>query len=460
MKMFLCAAVIVLSSGIALGQQYKVLWSFGGPPNGGSNSVGDLVLDKSGNLYGTTETGGASAECISLNCGTVFMLSPNSDGTWSETVLYNFCSNPTQYQCLDGATPQAGLLIDPKGNLYGTTYYGGANTCPTTNGCGTIFELSPPTAPGGSWSETVIYNFCANYDNGSCLDGAYPASRLIFDTSGNLYGTTTSGGPGGTSFYCCYGGTVFELSRSGDSWVESVLYSFCSTRHGKGCPDGVAPQAGVTLDRSGNLFGTTPQGGTINTAGYGTIYKLTPSSNGWSETVLRSSTTARGDEPLGTVTVEANGNLFTTVSLGGQYGTGGVVSLNQNGGTHAFWFSGTDGNAPGYSPTSGVLIASGQGALYGTTEMGGAADAGVVYKLAAPGEESVLYSFCSEANCQDGLAPVAGLVADSSGNIYGTTKGGGSTNCPIGCGVLFEIVQSLPKEAVAQRPAGWHTILP
>jgi uncharacterized repeat protein (TIGR03803 family) len=444
MKMLLCAAVTVLSCSFVLGQQYKVVWSLGGPPNDGSNSVGDLIFDKSGNLYGTTSTGGTSPAC-NLNCGSVFMLSPNSDGTWTETVLYNFCSNLVNFLCLDGATPKAGLVFDSKGNLYGTTYNGGANTCPTfaTIGCGTVFELSPPSVLGGAWSESVVYSFCASYKNNLCLDGDLPSSRLVFDRSGNLYGTTTAGGSS-TNYYS---GAVFELARSGDGWTESVLYNFCSTGHGKICPDGAVPQAGVTFAKSGSLFGTTAQGGTTNTQGAGTVYKLTPSSNGWSETVLKSSTATRGGAPLGTVTVEPNGNLYSTVSAGGADGTGGVFTLNQTGGGRAFWFDGTNG----YAPTSGVLLSSGQGALYGTTEMGGSANSGVVYELVAPSDETVLYSFCSQAGCQDGLAPVAGLVADGAGNIYGTTKYGGTPNCPLGCGVVFEIVQSLPKQEASQR---------
>ncbi|MGO9647175.1 MAG: choice-of-anchor tandem repeat GloVer-containing protein [Terriglobales bacterium] len=145
MKTLLCAAVVVLSCGLVFGQQYKVLYAFGGAQAGdGAQPLGNLVFDRAGNLYGTTRLGGATPSCS--GCGTVFKLSPNSDGTWTEAILYNFCSDDL---CQDGTLPVAGLIFDANGNLYGTTSTGGAPPCPPGT-CGTVFEMSSPSLPGAA----------------------------------------------------------------------------------------------------------------------------------------------------------------------------------------------------------------------------------------------------------------------------------------------------------------------
>ena len=150
----LSMATIALGCGLAVGQsQYKVLWSFAGAPNDGNAPEGSLVLDHAGNLYGTSFTGGSTTAslCFPYGCGAVFKLSPNQDGTWTETVLYSFCTNYSNSQCIDGAFPQAGLVLDPRGNLYGTTTNGGDQLCEHTSlGCGTVFKISPPSPPGGA----------------------------------------------------------------------------------------------------------------------------------------------------------------------------------------------------------------------------------------------------------------------------------------------------------------------
>jgi uncharacterized repeat protein (TIGR03803 family) len=440
-KTLLCAAVIWISCSLALGQaQYKVLWSFAGSPNDGATPLSNLVTDRIGNLFGTTEFGGSSS--CTFACGTVFKLSPGSDGTWVETILYNFCSNGGNL-CPDGAYPKAGLVFDTRGNLYGTTNIGGAY------GYGTVFELCRSSSPSAAWTETVLYSFCANNENNTCLDGAFPDSQLVFDATGNLYGTTPTGGTGGTSGGCCEGGTVFELSLGTGGWTETVLYNFCAA--GGICADGLAPQAGVTFDKLGNLYGTTEKGGDYRNLG--TLYELTPGPNGWTEIVLRTSKQSRASFPLGTVSIDPLGNLYSTFSSGaGQIGGGGVFRIGPLGGGTEFSFNGPDGNMP----AAGVLIDFKHPALYGTTEMGGANNAGTVFKMTAPAQETVLYSFCSQPNCTDGLGPLASVIEDASGNLYGTTKVGGANNQ----GVVFEIVQSLPKQKAGQRPPAWHTILP
>ena len=210
----------------------------------GANPFGGLILDRAGNLYGTTYNGGAR------NNGTVFKLTPESDGEWSETVLHSF-------QGKDGANPYAGLIFDRAGNLYGTTYDGGARNN------GTVFKLTPE--PGGEWNETVLHSFQGK-------DGANPYAGLIFDRAGNLYGTTLSGGV--LTFFGGYG-VVFKLSPDPDGeWSETVLHSF----HGRP-DDGYQPSGVLIIDTAGHLYGTTGHGGSSDNcfyAGCGTVFQITP----------------------------------------------------------------------------------------------------------------------------------------------------------------------------------------
>ncbi len=216
------------------------LYSFDRNGTDGFNPLGTLIFDAAGNLYGTTFGGGLNGR------GTVFELSPNGSGGWTETILYNFCS---QSRCADGRNPFAGLIFDRSGNLYGTTTYGGSSFG------GTVFELSPDGS--GGWTETVLHNF-----NQNGTDGAYPEAALVFDAAGNLYGTTSGGG---TYYY----GTAFEMSPAGGgNWTETVLHSFNNDG-----TDGASPYAPLILDRSGNLYGTTEYGGTDNS---GTVFEITP----------------------------------------------------------------------------------------------------------------------------------------------------------------------------------------
>lgn len=209
--------------------------------------------------------------------------------------------------------------------------------------------------------------------------------------------------------------------------------------------------AGVTFDRLANLYGTTRNGGSKNAQGEGTVFKLTPGAHRWTETVLKTGMPVGAGAPLGTVSLDQLGNLYSTFSQGGA-GAGGVFRLTPHSGAKAFMFSGPDGG----TPTAGVLIESAHPALYGTGSQGGVNFSGAVFKIVAPSQETVLYSFCSEANCADGGAPVASLIEDESGNLYGTASMGGINNQ----GVVFEIVQSLPKQKPSQRPPVWHSILP
>lgn len=425
-NVFLCAAVLVLTCCFAMGQaQEKVLWSFASGPSDGVNPVGNLIFDQTGDLYGVTQGGGSGAGFR----GTVFELTPERGGSWTESVLYNFCSNYVNLECLDGAFPQAGLVLDSAGNLYGTTAFGGnTNDVCGSSGCGIIFELSPPLFPGGAWTETVLYTFCSRLVNEQCLDGAEPTGDLTLDASGNLYSTTEGGGSGHGP-----GGTVFELSPGLGGWIETVLYNFCSLGQDSVCPDGGDPRAGVTFDSYGNLLGTTQLGGAANSAGGGTIFKMSPGSGGWTEAVLFASTHPRfGSDPEGGVSLDRSGNVYTTFISGGQSGNGGVIKLRLDGSHAQFWFNGADGAGP----AAGVLIDFKRHAIYSTTEEGGNHGGGTVFEMTAPSQEAVLYGFCQLPNCADGTFP-AGLIEDNQGNFYGTAKGGGTNSG----GVVFEVTR-------------------
>ncbi len=419
----LFAFAALMCAAAAAQSNFKVIHSFKGPPSDASYVVSRLVFDAQGNLYGTSANGGAASQ------GTVFKLSPNGDGTWAESVIYSLCSVSVDGECLDGAVPWAGLVLGAKGNLYGTTTGGGSQyNCPIVGmyGCGVVFELSPPHNPGGTWTETVLYNFCSMFSGTNCLDGYTPQAPLVFDAQGNLYGTSDGGNghaPGGSG-----GGMVFELSPAAGVWKQTVLYNFCSIGRGEACPDGDFPYlAGVTFNSSGNLYGTTAAGGSTKTHGGGTVYELSPGVGGWAEKVLAAlPSSANGyREPSGGIAIDPAGNLYGTFELPG----GGVFELNpETGRRRVFLFNGADG----YEPLGGVTLDTKRGVLYGTTAGG---LIGNIFEIDSKGNETVLYTFCSQSNCVDGQDPWGTLVQDKAGNLYGTTEFGGE----YGAGVVFEI---------------------
>jgi uncharacterized repeat protein (TIGR03803 family) len=286
--------------------QYSVLYSFGTGNPDGAFPAAELIFDSKGNLYGTTSS--TSNTCYG---GTVFELSPPSGGVgpWTETVLHCF-SDP-----YSGAAPRSSLIFDSQGNLYGVTTQGGTFDCSDGDGvsCGVVFELSPPSEGGGSWTETVLYGFRGRGD------GSTPVGRLIFDSEGNLYGTTSY-----TWYLESGSGVVFELSPpsgGAGSWTQTVLYTFT------GASDGGSPEAGLIFDSKGNLYGTTLYGG----AGSGVAFELSPPSGGgpWTETVLYTFTGASdGGLPFAGLISDSQGNLYGTTEEGGHCakGTGcGVV---------------------------------------------------------------------------------------------------------------------------------------
>ncbi len=412
--MIVIILTLVLAPGAWAQSKFKTLYKFTGGTDGSQPRAG-LIFDQAGNMYGMTQGGGANG------FGTVFKLTPNSDGSWSETVLHRFTGDT------DGFMPHAGLTFDVAGNLYGTTSAGGAY------GSGTVFELTPSS--DGSWTENVLHHF-----NGK--DGRDPMAGLIFDAAGNLYSTTFAGGAPELCVPSGGCGTVFKLTPNSDgSWTESVLYSFCSIAH---CTDGGTSQAGLTFDAAGNLYGTTPLYGSRIAFGYGVVFKLTPNSDGsWTEAVLHQFRGGKdGGHPYANVTFDAAGNLYGTTNAGGAYGGGTVFELTPN--SDGSWtenvlhhFNGKDGRGP-----MAGLIFDQAGNLYGTTEGGGnpscgsySNGCGVVFRLTpnAKGRwnETVLHTFTDHP----GAFPLAGLVFDAAGNLYGTTSGDGTTTF----GSVFEI---------------------
>jgi len=273
-----------------------VLHSFN-PNTDGSNPQGTLAFDAQGNLYGIAYNGVKGTNCGG-GCGAVFELTPQSGG-WSETNVHTFTNNG-----VDGYNPES-VILDSEGNLYGTTVYGG------TANAGTVFKLSPQL--GGGWSETILHNFSANG-----TDGSYPGAGLVFDTKGNLYGTTESGGTVVPGY-----GTVYELSpAAGGTWTEKVLYNF---NPGAGNP--IYPFAIPVFDAKGNLYCTTQQGGAY---GWGTVFELKPAKSGpWIESVVHSfqNNHQDGTQPYAGVTLGPSGYLYGTTPGGGTNGGGTVFEI-------------------------------------------------------------------------------------------------------------------------------------
>ncbi|HXM60072.1 MAG TPA: choice-of-anchor tandem repeat GloVer-containing protein [Terriglobales bacterium] len=382
-----------------------VLHNFNDNGTDGYYPYGALIFDKAGNLYGTTVWGGTN------NMGTVFELTPKGGGGWTETVLHNFGG------AKDGSFPWGTLIFDAAGNLYGTTQTGG------TYEYGTVFEMTP--GKNGVWKEKVLHSF----NGGNGKDGVGPLAGVIFDGSGNLYGTTELGGL--YSF-----GIVFELSpKTGGGWTEKILHSF-----NPNTKDGVAPNASLIFDTAGNLYGTTLEGGT---SGVGTVFELSAKTGGgWKEKLLHSFNSSGKDGyfPFSALTFDGSGNLYGATSVGGtKYGGIAFELTPKTGGgwTEKILY---DFGYPAATDPFSQLIFDGSGNLYGTTGTNGPNDSGSVFKLTprATGKwaATVLHNF----NGTDGDNAHAGVVFDNSGNLYGTTyNGGNSTSCKSGCGTVFEI---------------------
>jgi len=265
-----------------------VLHRFSGGDDG-AFPYSEVAFDSSGAIYGTT-SGDGDASCMVIRgvngCGTVFKLTRNADGTWTNHTLYEFHGGS------DGGRPVAGVVLDQAGNVYGVTAFGGGGPCNYDLGCGTVFELSPS---GSGWVETTLHQFTG------AADGGAPYGGLMFDHAGNLYGTATEGGAGL--------GTVYELTSSQGGWNFGVIYTFTGTQAS-------GPEATLIMDAGGNLYGTSASGG--NNQGFGTVYKLTSTAGGWTYSSLHDFDLQGSDGGLlyGSVALDAGGNVFGVTGAG------------------------------------------------------------------------------------------------------------------------------------------------
>ena len=361
-------------------QTYKVLYSFTRDSATGQYPSSSLVVDPQDNLYGVA-LGGTFGQ------GIIYEVSSTDD----EQVLYNFNGSDG-----DGNVPDSMSFRDAAGNLFGTTFQGGAYSY------GAVFELDP------LGHETVLYNFCPKTP---CTQGTFPGG-VTPGKNGTLYGITYAGGNFSCNTTGC--GTVFKINSHGHL---TLLHAF-------GGADGEAPNAGLVLDASNNSYGTTMYGGAY---GHGAVFKVTSAGN---ETVVYSfDGGADGTYPDGGLVRDAAGNLYGTAYQGGAYNYGTIYKITPSGQFTVLY--NLPGGVSGANPYA-TLDLDPQGNLYGVTNAGGAHNFGIVFKLDASGNETVLHSFGEEA---EGVHP-SGLTIDASGNLYGTTYQGGKHDY----GSVFEVV--------------------
>jgi uncharacterized repeat protein (TIGR03803 family) len=400
------AMLSLIFTSIATAQaKYGVLHSFGATGDG-EKPMGQLLQDKAGNLYGTTYGGGADGY------GSVFELSRSGSG-WNETVLYSFQGSPTNLQ-----GPEAAVVMDGSGNLYGTTYYGGNH-----NG-GTIFELSPSN---GSWVETALYVLQADAVGGG----------LLLGRNGELYGAASVG----EFIYEVHPPTV-----SGGNWTGGILFRFNAGSNGQQPLD---DSGALIADKHGNLYGTTVVGGAYRA---GEVFELSPPAtqgDPWTETVLYSFGAYAGDGlmPGGSVVMDGAGNLYSTTTTGGTSEAGTVWELSPPASEGQPWtetilYNFAGGANDGSDPRPGVVLDK-SGNLYGVTYTGGTGNCisefsgcGTVFEVSPAGDgtwsETVLHIFTGE----DGQLPYGGLILSDAGYLYGTTTGGGAHKE----GTLFEVI--------------------
>ena len=392
------ALTLMLVHGAWAAGKFKVLYSFKGGDDGIGPS-GNLISDANGNLYGTTVQGGGTTACNGpyyKGCGIVFELVRRPNGHWKERVLYSF-QNGTEY----GVGLNGSLVFDQEGNLYGTAYYGGAGFT------GTVFQL----APGSSgWSETTIYQFCSQ----GCSDGESPGAGVIFDKSGNLFGTTTQGGTND-------GGVAFKLTPGSSGWTESVLYNFLASLQ-----DGWYP-GGLIQDADENLYGTTTWGGDYSWPctpgdGCGVVFELSLASQGWNYTVLHRLDGSRdGAFPAYSMVRDKQGNVYGTTTSDGAFGCGTVFELSP--GAKSRWSYRLLYN-PRDAVSAGSLTLDAAGNLYGATAAAMTSSTcqgsgGEIFKLSRGSHARWNYSTVYKVS---GVS--SGLILDQKGNLYGTMGGG------------------------------------
>jgi len=388
----------------------------------GATPMSGVIADGAGNLYGTTTAGGGACTAITKKgCGTVFELSPASGGTWTETILHAFTGGTS-----DGYSPQ-GLVFDASGNLYGITGAGGTGTvCIGGAGCGVIYELSPSS--GGTWTETILYNFTGG------IDGNEPWGSLAIDASGNLYGVTRAGGAN-------LDGNVFELSPGSSGWTFTTLHSFATT-------GGYEPDSGVTLDAAGNLYGTTLRGGDETgtwgcSSGCGVVYRLSDSSTGWRYSQIYVFHGPGGYEPVSGVALDSTGNLYGTTFAGGTptcCGFGVVFKLAPT--TAGQWketiLHAFQNTTDGENPTATLTLDS-AGHVFGTSGGLSETSPGAAFRLTPASGGGWQFQVLTALSAGSAYLTTAPLLRDSTGHMYSTAYGGGSTNCDGGCGSVYEL---------------------
>ena len=403
----ICAVGVIY----APAQTFTTLLTFNGQ-NGANPDYVSLFQGTDGNLYGTAEAGGATANC-SGGCGTVFNISTAG----SLTVLHDFCSAS---ECnSDGEFPKAGVIQSLDGNYYGTTWGS------SVTGFGSVFQM---TSAG---TLTTLYTFCSL---ANCADGYWPTAPLVQGTDGNFYGTTTSGGTG----YENSGGTIFKITSTG---ALTTLYSFCSQTN---CTDGMNPLGGLVQASDGNFYGTTNQGGTnsVCDGGCGTVFRITPAG---ALTTLYNFCSKKnctdGTNPMAGVIQATNGDLYGTTFGGGKNGSGAIFKISLSGKFSVFYsFCAESSCSDGETPYAPVLQAS-DGNFYGTTNYGGVSGNGVIFEITSAKKLTVLYNFDS-----DNFGPVSPLMQDTNGTFYGTTfNGGANVDClnSGGCGTVYSLSEGL-----------------
>jgi uncharacterized repeat protein (TIGR03803 family) len=426
----LVVLLTLASAQFAVAQIYTVLHVFSGGSDGGA-PYGRLAMDRVGNLYGVNAGGLQNCRNGGVDpCGMSFRMSRRGTG-WILAPLYMFSGGA------DGAFPST-MTLGPDGALYGTTQRGG-------QGCPHGDEEQPPGSeeqPGcglvyrlSPASQPCFTAYCPWVETvlynfqQTGGDGLHPAGGVVFDNAGNIYGTTPVGG--GTS---CFGGNgcgaVYKLTPSGNGWTETIIYRFT------GGSDGYEPEAGVIFDRAGNIYGTTYMGGNLGGiicgVGCGTVYKLTPSDSGWIETILYRFTGGNGGAyPLAGLTLDAAGNLYGTTSSGGSGEGGTLFELSPSGGNWTFSvLYAFTGPFPSAPYESPAIDPAGN--LY-SPNLQEPSYNGSVFKL-APADGQWFYTDLHDFNGADGSGPWGGLILDLQGNLYGSTAGGGG-----GGGVIWEI---------------------
>ncbi len=380
-----CALLFLVPLAMAIAshaQTFTTLASFDGA-NG--KAPDPLVQGTDGNFYGTTIIGASGN-------GTVF----NVSAAGALTTIYTFCS---QSGCGDGSNLEVALVQATNGNFYGTTYAGGANNS------GSIFKVTPAGVL------TTLYSFCALP---SCIDGNSPSAGLVQAVNGNFYGTTTNGGAYNS-------GTVFEITPAG---TLTTLHSFCALPN---CVDGQYPLAPLIQAANGNLYGTTPSGGSVHNAGE--IFQVTPTGK-----FTKLYTFRNGESPVTGLVQAANGNLYGTTTGGGLFSRGEIFGITTAGAlTLLYSFCDPETCIDGMYPSA--LIQATNGNLYGTTLGYNPNNTGTIFEVTPKGKLTVLYTLCSQTNCADGITPSGALIQSTDGNLYGTTNGGGAS----GDGTVFRL---------------------